>query len=72
MTLTTGTPSTIHNQLGGVRGLLASALGHSHDPGDSIDHALTADAILAAGKSIVRDNADRLTSCLVLGTEERP
>jgi DNA-binding transcriptional ArsR family regulator len=28
--------------------------------------------ILATGESIVRDNADRLTSCLVLATEERP
>lgn len=27
--------------------------------------------ILATGESIVRDNADRLTSCLVLATEER-
>lgn len=28
--------------------------------------------ILSAGESIVRGNADRLTSCLVLATEERP
>jgi hypothetical protein len=28
--------------------------------------------ILAAGESVVRDNADRLTSCLVLATEEQP
>jgi ArsR family transcriptional regulator, cadmium/lead-responsive transcriptional repressor len=28
--------------------------------------------ILAAGESVVRDNADRLTSCLVLATDERP
>lgn len=28
--------------------------------------------ILATGESIVRVNADRLTSCLVLATEERP
>ena len=27
--------------------------------------------ILATGESIIRDNADRLTSCLVLATEER-
>ena len=27
--------------------------------------------ILATGESIVRDNADRLTSCLILATEER-
>ena len=29
---------------GGVRGLLASLVGHSHDPGDAIDDALAADA----------------------------
>lgn len=29
---------------GGVRGLLAGILGHSHDPADSLDDALTADA----------------------------
>ena len=28
--------------------------------------------ILSAGESIISDNADRLTSCLVLATEERP
>ncbi len=28
--------------------------------------------ILAIGESVVRGNADRLTSCLVLTTEERP
>jgi len=28
--------------------------------------------ILATGESIVRENADRLASCLVLSTEERP
>jgi DNA-binding transcriptional ArsR family regulator len=28
--------------------------------------------ILSMGESIIRDNADRLTSCLVLATEERP
>ncbi|MBA2719666.1 MAG: winged helix-turn-helix transcriptional regulator [Chloroflexi bacterium] len=28
--------------------------------------------MLATGESIVRANADRLTSCLVLATEERP
>ena len=28
--------------------------------------------ILNAGEAVVRDNADRLTSCLVLATEERP
>lgn len=28
----------------GLRGLVASVIGHSHDPGDSIDDALTADA----------------------------
>ena len=27
--------------------------------------------IIMAGESVVRDNADRLTSCLVLATEER-
>ncbi len=29
---------------GGVRGFLASLVGHSHDPGDAVDDALTADA----------------------------
>lgn len=29
-------------------------------------------AILATGESIVRGNADRLTSCLVLAIEDRP
>lgn len=29
---------------GGLRGLLAGVLGHSHDPADSVDDALTADA----------------------------
>src|SRR5215208_78218 len=28
----------------GVRGVIASVIGHSHDPGDSIDEALTSDA----------------------------
>jgi DNA-binding transcriptional ArsR family regulator len=28
--------------------------------------------LLATGESIVRGNADRLTSCLVLATEDRP
>jgi hypothetical protein len=28
--------------------------------------------ILSAGESVVRDNAGRLTSCLVLGTVDRP
>lgn len=27
--------------------------------------------ILTAGESVVRDNADRLTSCLALATEDR-
>ena len=33
-----------HHEHGGVRDLLASVIGHSHDPGDAIDDALTADA----------------------------
>ena len=28
--------------------------------------------IISVGESVVRDNADRLTSCLVLATEEQP
>lgn len=32
------------NEHRGVRGLLASVIGHSHEPGDAIDDALTADA----------------------------
>ncbi len=33
-----------HHDHAGVRGLLASLIGHSHDTGDSIDDAVTADA----------------------------
>ncbi|OGO55799.1 MAG: hypothetical protein A2Z32_10065 [Chloroflexi bacterium RBG_16_69_14] len=33
-----------HHERGSLRGLLASVVGHSHDPGDAIDDALTADA----------------------------
>ncbi len=29
---------------GGIRGVLASLVGHAHDPGDAVDDALTADA----------------------------
>lgn len=43
-TATTTTRTTMTTKHDGVRGSLAVVVGHSRDPGDSIDEALTADA----------------------------